>query len=411
VQSESLDRRIQALLLGKPRSAEPIGRGKRLFPNNVGEALLWKANSPSLLLPFTEKKVHRLRDWCQVLGLLGNGNQITEKGLLLQRLIGKEKVDAIKKGEFETVNPFDLTMSEKLFFLYMLFEADGTWPFLLRRIAQDENHEFSGKIADRLLTLALLDLLEKDGGKVGGAEILRHRDLRELAISMALSLGMKDDARVANAPASRRGPRRQTTRVRSSALQTRINTADDQAIPRFENLVDLGFLVKSADVAEPIESRNWRLEWRYYVAPYLRRWLTEVTEITYYDKQFLWNRFAQTAVSTYFTHAKAVIGANDISAIVNLMEREYAKVRRSVGHTPVESIAFLVMIQAAAEGIVCEMATVHGLLLAIKRKGTLGTHIKFASGNDIDHMFVDLRPTFFDAARSDYAAQPSNAGR
>jgi hypothetical protein len=77
-------------------------------------------------------------------------------------------------------------------------------------------------------------------------------------------------------------------------------------------------------------------------------------------------------------------------------------VRRHIGHTPVESIALVVMIQAAAEGIVCEMATVHDLLLSIKREGRLAMHIKFASGNDIDRMFVDLRPTFFEAARSLY---------
>jgi hypothetical protein len=405
VQSESLDRRIKSLLLATPRSAEPTGRGNRLFPNNIGEELLWKAQAPSLLLPFTDKKVHRLRDWGQLLGLLGNGNQITEKGLLLQRFIGKENVEAVRKGDFEAVNPFELSTVENLYFLYLLFESDGTWPFLLSRVAEvDDNLEMSGAFADKLLTLALLDLLEQPDSRALGTEILRHRDLRELAVTMALSLGIKDP-RVTTA-SSRRGPRRQAARVRASSLQPRTNTADDQAIPRFENLVDLGFLTKEPpslrNNARGLEARNYRLGWRYFISPLLRKWLAHAPRARHYDKQFLWNKFANAAVSTFFGSAKAVLGSGDVPAIVTLLEQEYAKVRRHIGHTPVESIALVVMIQAAAEGIVCEMATVHDLLLSIKREGRLAMHIKFASGNDIDRMFVDLRPTFFVATRSLY---------
>jgi hypothetical protein len=52
------------------------------------------------------------------------------------------------------------------------------------------------------------------------------------------------------------------------------------------------------------------------------------------------------------------------------------------------------MMLAAVEGYVLEMATLHDVLLALKRASSLPDHVFFASGNELDRMFVLLKPGF-----------------
>ena len=90
--------------------------------------------------------------------------------------------------------------------------------------------------------------------------------------------------------------------------------------------------------------------------------------------------------------------------ILALIETEYARVHRPLGHTPLESVALVAMIKGLENGIVCQMAELQDdLLLKFKAEGVLAAHFKFASGNELDRMFIDIRPGFFEAARRHYA--------
>jgi hypothetical protein len=405
---EMMDRRVKALLLKEPIQQGTTGKGKRRFPNNIAEALLAELGAPSLLFTITEKKVHRVRDWGRLLGLSGNGNQITERGLLLQHLIGKEKLELIRKGDWQRVNPFDLTLKEKLFFLYQFLELDAVWPYLLKRTAEiRDDVEIAGRHADTITAEALLDLVAESKSRKVQADILKLRDLKELAAIMASSLNVSD-SRVATMLGYRRRPRRGAMRVRAGSKQPRINTADDQAIPRFENLVDLGFLIKerSDEIADDdfAARRDHRLAWRYFVAPPLRHWVATVNMITY-SSDFLWHRFAHSACATFRNNAPEPLPASqNMAHFLDLLERQYATIHRPVGHTPVESIALTMMIAGVDEGLICEMESVHKFFLSLKQEGKLSEHVRFASGNDLDRMFVDIRPGFFEAARNSYGA-------
>jgi hypothetical protein len=50
------------------------------------------------------------------------------------------------------------------------------------------------------------------------------------------------------------------------------------------------------------------------------------------------------------------------------------------------------------------MDTVHKFFLALKQEGRFSEFVRFASGNDLDRMFVDIRPGFFEVARSFYGS-------
>jgi hypothetical protein len=72
----------------------------------------------------------------------------------------------------------------------------------------------------------------------------------------------------------------------------------------------------------------------------------------------------------------------------------YKLVARPMGHTPFDSVALVATIQAATDGVPIEMVEFHDLALRIKQTSALPDHAFFASGNDLDHMFIQLKPGF-----------------
>ncbi len=407
--SELLDRRILALLVAEPRSSVELGPRNRRFPNNRAEELLKLADAPSLLFTVTAKMTPRVREWARMLGFVGNGNQITERGLLLQHLMGREQFEAVRTGELAEHNPFELSFVERLFFLYTLFERDSLWPFLIRRISEKgDGTLISGKDADILTTQALRDLLRMSRTGLSGQELLLYRNLRELEAHMAASLGLAD-GRVYLEAVARRGPRRTDSRSRGPQVQPQRNTADDQAIPRFENLVDVGLLTKESAVERAVgqAQESWlrRLEWRYFVGAGLRAWREAVGETSSYERQFLWTRFAQCAGPAFGVRAPVRITADSgLSELLGLVHDAYEAVRRPVGHTPLESVALIAMIRGLERSLACEMGAIHELFVRFKAQGLFSEHLKFASGNELDRMFIDIRPEFFHAARRAYGA-------
>jgi hypothetical protein len=399
VASEQIDKKIDALLISAAVKAEDLGWGKRKFPNNQAEALLSVINAPSLLFPITKEKRSRVREWGRLVGLLGNGNQITERGVLLQRLIGSSATDAIRRGDFGKSNPFLLTQEERIYFLYFLLEKDAVLPFLIKRLASLPLHfVLNGNGADQQLTLAMLDLLDhlSATNSLGGSDILAIRDARELTGIMARALSL-EDPRAERATSLRRRPRR----AGSDPSVTRTNTADDQAIPRFENLVDIGFIVKELpdeEARDPEGSLKRKLSWRYCVTQRLRDWCA-VAESMLLSSEFLTEGFAQSARAAFYNTPGRRIEPNEPLAVIDLMQAAYRNVQRVMGHTPLESIALLAMIGALERGQVCEMRTFHAVMLSIKQSGALSQFVKFASGNEIDRMFVMIKPEFFREAQ------------
>jgi hypothetical protein len=351
--------------------------------------------------------VARVREWARIFGFVGNGNQITERGLLLQHLMGRDQVVAVRAGRLAEYNPFRLSLVERIFFWYTLLERDALWPFLIRRISErPDGKPISGRDADVLTTQALQDLLKAPRVGLSGSEMLLLRRLRELEAHMAASLGLKD-AEVYRRAVASRGPIKTGLQLRRPQAQPQRNTADDQAIPRFENLVDVGLLTKEspAERTSPKAEESWlrRLEWRYFTGSGLRAWREAVGEASGYDRQFLWNRFARCAAPAFNLQPAAPISVDDGAAgILALVRETFSAVRRPVGHTPLESVALIAMIRGLERGVVCEMATIHELFIRYKARGLFSEHLKFASGNELDRMFVDIRPDFFEAVRRTY---------
>ncbi len=407
--SERLDQQIVDLLCSPaPRNQVPRVFGKeelgkrRTFPNNVAEALLWQIDAPSLLFTVTDKKRSRIREWGDQLGLIGRGNQITEKGLLLRKLMPPDQAEAIRGGSLFTSNPFALSISERAYFLYLLLESDATWPVLFRLLASKRNEGIiSGVEADKLTCRALIELLDVPLSRLSGTQLLQYRHLKELALKMAESLRIKHEAVERLRPAAS-GPvsRAINPRGRSTSDRLRTNTADDQAIPRFENLVDLGLLFKfdpeTRSNEDDCTNVRQRLEWQYFVAPSVVTWVDVAGADWAFGEQFLWNHFARCFAGTFLDDVETLDWTADGTRVLHVMMKGYELVRRPFGHTPFESIAKMAMLRALQSGVVCEMDQMYQQVLHFKKRGLFPEYLKFAAGNDLNRMFVEIRPGFLD---------------
>src|SRR5207244_1810139 len=87
---------------------------------------------------------------------------------------------------------------------------------------------------------------------------------------------------------------------------------------------------------------------------------------------FRWSGFAATAVSAYHGADVLVQAKPGVDVVTRYLWDAYSEVRRPIGHTPLDSVALVGMISAAADGIAIEMADFHSLLLDIKQRGLMG---------------------------------------
>ena len=180
--------------------------------------------------------------------------------------------------------------------------------------------------------------------------------------------------------------------------------ADHQTIPRFEQLVDLGFLGKVSRDTNTGEAGllEGRRRWRYTPTKACRRWVKAVHQSGQVGSRFQWHSFAKSAVSAFAKEndVQAPGTASREAVLADYLWTAYQRVHRPVGHTPFDSVALHAMIDAASDGVVAEMADFHTLMLTIKKHSALPEHVFFASGNDLDKMFIQLKSGFRERVRA-----------
>lgn len=360
-------------------------------------SLIREAGSSSWNFPFTASSVGKILEWGKLLGLLGSGNQITERGLLLRYFMGDGAVQSIKSGDF-SVNPFSLTIGEKLFFLYRHFELDDPLYFLIKRLAAEQaNTPISGINADRITCMALYDTLKLHAGVQNSSNLLKTRGLRDLISKMATELRVENVIPVRSLVGPRPNPR---LRLKSGQKdKKRTKTADHEAIPRFEMLTDLGLLEKKVPDHLRNDIERARKSWSFWITPLLSEYAGLLPGK--FDESFCWSGFSKASV-VFSGKLPTTPLAKDSPALVLRVYDAYQTVKRPFGHTPLESIALMAMIRASAGQENVEMNVIHALFMEFKSNRNLQATVHFAAGNDLNRMFVDLRPNFIEQVKSSY---------
>ncbi len=257
----------------------------------------------------------------------------------------------------------------------------------------------SGEAA-RLMCRRFFHLLAQCENSLLPRETLKYRTALDLACVIADELNIKDFSDVCGASGGARKIGRTVKRAplsRAGQSQRRTTkSADHQTIPRFEQLTDLGFVTKDESrTSEPTPNNiSARERWRYLPSDACRRWGTKALAATG-THNFLTQGFARAAVRAYTLGSPGPDA--DHGVIANYLWRAYYKIRRPVGHTPFDSVALLAMIYAAVDGLAIEIDAFHAFMLRIKQRELIPNHAFFASGNEIEKMFILLKPGFLEA--------------
>jgi hypothetical protein len=386
----------------------------KLEKPSVTEALLVVGDCPSWLFAVTAPTAYKILDWGHDLFFVGRGNQITERGLLLRSLLPTTEVERFLGGDPCAWNPFVLTVSELLFFLYHLAEIDQVTRDLITDLADLENNRtIEAADAGRLTCRALFRMLSREQGALAPRDLPAYRTARELATTIAKELRLDDLLVEFGASPSRGVPRPKRIRARgriatSPGREHKTKNSDHQAIPRFEQLTDLGFLTKPMSLQER-GSRTGEIDrkrWKYQATPLCRRWRDTLRSIPPAGVRWEWNGFAKTAIQIVKNADPSRARHIDLPVVIHYLWESYQTIRRPIGHTPLDSVALLAMIRAVADGFPLELVEFHRLMLAIKQGSLLPDHAFFASGNDLDKMFVLLKPGFSEKVNEIASALP-----
>lgn len=389
----TLNRLYFDILVHHPSLEKKAGQVLRPLDEDttVLDALLITSKAQSWGQPIDRKKAIKILEWARVVGLVGSrGNQITERGILLKTIL-PEGVARFVSGDTEAWNPFTFCPIERAFFFYHLGEQD----VILWRLAREVGRLGAGVTLDpgaaRQMTYhAMESLLDTVGSHVPMSDLSRLRTLRDLTSAIALELN-SDYGSGTHRPYP--VVRRKLRKAGPVSTRHTLKNSDHQAIPRFEILVDLGFLTKQVPLQSTgTELQRQRKAWRFTVTSAAQNFADQSAG-TELEPAWQWNRFAHAVAAAGIAGASFSRPARPVDAF-QVFADVYDDLHRTAGHTPFDSLALMTMLRLLERGLVMEIRQLHDAMLRIKRDGALGHLVFFASGNEPDRMFLLLKPEF-----------------
>ena len=373
-------------------------------PFTRSDALLLTAGVVSWGQPIKKQTAYKAVEWAQTAGFIAGGYRLSERGELWLKLIDEEGAARFFAGDECDWNPYRLSVAERAFLCYHLGESDE----LLWQIAFDAGqypvgHIFEARDTYQLTLSGLRRVLERAGDRIPLPELPRLRTARELAATIAAEI----DPDGAEVPISRKRfpPKRRLGEEQSDGKRKTCKNADHQAIPRFEQLVDLGLMSKhiAPGLVGPA-ARKARAAWRYEVTTALPALRGVIGEHGLDTPNWMWTKFSDAFVAAAHGGAVSPRHATVIESLALFVEA-YDRIRRPVGHTPFEPVALLAATVGMERGLIVEIKPIHDVMLALKSSSSLNDQIAFAAGNDVDRMFVLMKKGFLPA----FEALPAGA--
>ena len=370
---------------------------KRKPPMTIVEAMLLVVDWPSQSYAITCPTAYKVVNWARNIGLIGAGNQIAESGLVLRSLLPEDGISGFRDGDVRIWNPFEVMDRERIFFASLLCEIDELTVAILDDIGNlSPDVVIPPSKASEMTCRAFLRVLDQSGDKIPPSALPQLRTARDLALVMAEELQLDNVPTYRPRSQRARLPSQKSNRLpgggrRAGSQRRPSKNVDHQAVPRFEQLVDLGFLSKQSNQLESVSDLKARRAWTYQRTAMCDQWRIAREQASTGAKQWSWQSLA-----TVFAPRVEQNSEERRSHIAAYIWRGYQKISRPVGHTPFHSVALLAMIEAAIDGHCLEMKDIHDFMLLAKREGLLEACVSFASGNDIDKMFVSIKSGFQD---------------
>lgn len=327
-------------------------------------------------------KIPKILEWASALQFMSSGYKVAERGVLLRSLFPEEELSRFKSGDLLAWNPFSISATEKAFFLFHLGEMDAVLLQLAFRVGLLGTGAIVHAAQARSMCADALEMvIGSVGTRISLPDLSRYRTAKQLLLEIRAELQ-------GNSLPSRGSPRRAARRPDPGRKTTK--RADHETIPRFEQLIDLGFLEKpeSKEVGKKLDLA--RKSWTFRVTNAAVRFADAVRDPhTLLSTDWLHESFATTYAKTGVASEDWRIGT-DAEAMAIFFE-SYDGVKRPVGHTPFESVALMSIVQGIRRGIVHEISQLQRELLRLKATGLLGDSLYFAAGNTVDRMFLLAR--------------------
>ena len=371
--------------------------------DSLASGLLILSGAQSWGQPIRINTSYKVLEWAQIMGLVGSGNRVTERGLLLHGLFDGLGAQRLSSERMISWNPFRLTDVERALFLFHLMERDE----LTGRLLVAAGLCGAGTVLDadaiRRLTSEQLDGLVKAADhRVSMSQMGPLRTLKELASVIRWETGNGPRPRKPPTPSARSIPKRR----RATKTGPGAKNADHQSVPRMEQLTDLGLFEK--DVSSDLEGTQLiraRNAWKYRVTSAAESIARRIADPeTLVDPAWVQREFAATVGRSGLFRAGRRASFEEG---VRLVSESYAAMRRGVGHTPLESVALMAVVSGLGQGVLLELYDVHRLFMGIKTGRALQGTASFAAGNELDRMFIKLGDDFESAAISWIAKDPN----
>ena len=378
--------------------------GKQIDAPEVAEVLTAAGSGDSALYGITRDTTYKMLDWGHDVDLVGRANQITERALVLRSLLPRERTERFFSGEVSAWDPFQLDLRERLFFTFHLIEIDLLTVELIADLgALPSGRVLESRDAAQMTCIAFFRILKATERTTEARYMAAHRTALELAITMADEVEVavppewEAHARRVRAMRSQKAASRPALQVQRTSKPPRKTTknADHQTIPRFEQLVDLGFLSKpGVDAKDPVTALAARRRWRYVPTDTCRRWARAAKNVADPTVAFRWSSFAKVAVDAFHGHERKGPTATSTKEMGERIWNAYSAVGRPVGLSPADSITLRATIDAVVDGAAIEMRDFHNFLLTIKEHDLLPESISFGAGAALDTMFIRIKPNF-----------------
>src|SRR5262249_38492652 len=147
-------------------------------------------------------------------------------------------------GDPTAWNPFILTGPERLFFLYHLCEIDQVTAETVSALGgREPGSELQTHEAEEITCRSLFAVLDRARPRVLPRDLPAFRTTWELACTIARELALEDLVQKCG-PGAPRVPKPRSPLAGSPSSRRTTKNADHQTIPRFEQLIDLGFVEK-----------------------------------------------------------------------------------------------------------------------------------------------------------------------
>ena len=363
----------------------------------VTDALLVIGDCGSQLPAVTASTAHKLLEWGRDVGFVGSGNQIAESGLLLRALLPDQEVQRFRDGCIVAWNPFTITPSERLYFLFHFCDIDHMTLEIIVALARKGLGPLETSDASKIACHALFKVLDRHQGTVPLRELPRFRVARDLACAMAAELDISELKRRCGPRSIARAPNRARIGSRPKVRRRTTKNSDHQTIARFEQLIDLGFVTKPIGGNTTAEEEyRARRRWKYEPTSLCASWTRHWSAPRRAGAPWHWYNFSDTVVRAGIV-SSPTSGRCELKCVARHLWNAYVRIRRSVGHTPLQSVALLGMIEAASVGHVVELEEFREVLAIVKDRDLLSEHAFFSGGNEIDGMFILLKRGFLEA--------------